>query len=40
MEIVDLAEEEDRDRLMIDVVLQQSGKVLRWIFTKYANSGF
>ena len=35
MIIIDLKYEEERDCLMIDMILMKSNKILRYIFTKY-----
>jgi hypothetical protein len=40
IEIIDLREEEERDKWLVDVWLVRSNKVLRWLFSKFANSGY
>ena len=37
-DIVDLAQEEDRDRVMVEVLLRRYGKALRFLFSRFANT--
>ena len=39
-DLVDLALEEDRDRLMVDILVRKYNKAMRFLFYRYSNTCF
>lgn len=38
-DVVDLDYEEDREKIMVEMVLRRFNKILKYLFIKYANTG-
>lgn len=37
--VTDLAEEEDRESLMVELIFRKYHKIFKYMFVKYANTG-